>query len=47
VFWNKTVLGFWTVQELALRHKDGRTERGPRATAVMSGVFMVFVFLHE
>ena len=21
VFWNKTVVGFWTLQELALRHK--------------------------
>ena len=28
VFWNKTVLGFRPVQELALRHKDGRTGRG-------------------
>ena len=27
VFWNKTVLGFRPVQELALRHKDGRTGR--------------------
>jgi len=25
--WNKTVLGFWIVQELALRHKAGRTGR--------------------
>jgi len=30
VFWNKTVLGFWTVQELALRHKAGRTGRQGR-----------------
>lgn len=27
VFWNKTVLGFWAVQELALKHKTGRTGR--------------------
>ena len=27
VFWNKTVLGFWTVQEHALRHKARRTGR--------------------
>ena len=25
--WNKTVLGFWPVRELALRHKGGRTGR--------------------
>jgi hypothetical protein len=40
-FWNKTGLGFWIVQELALRHKAGRT--GRKATAVMSGVFNVLV----
>ena len=27
VFWNKTVLGLRPVQDLALRHKDGRTGR--------------------
>jgi len=27
VFWHKTVLRFWTVRELALRHKAGRTGR--------------------
>ena len=25
--WYKTVLGFWAVQEPALRHKNGRTGR--------------------
>ena len=44
VFWNKTVLGLWPVQELALRHKAGRTGQWAKATAVMSGVFIVFVF---
>ena len=47
VFWNKTVLGLRPVQELALRHRDGRTGRWPKATAFMSGVFMVFVFYNN
>ena len=27
LFWNKTVLDFWIVQEFTLRHKTGRTGR--------------------
>ena len=45
VFWNKTGLGFWTVQELALKHKTEEQDVRPKATAIMSGVFLVFVFI--
>ena len=44
VFWNKTGLGFWTVQELALRHKARRTGRRTEGHSHHGGVFLVFVF---
>jgi hypothetical protein len=45
VFWNKTVLGFWTVQELALWHKDGRTGRRAEGHSLHGGVFIVFFYI--
>ena len=45
VFWNKTVLSFRTVQELALSTRPEEQNIGPKATAVMSGVFIVFVVI--
>jgi hypothetical protein len=42
VFWNKTILGFLTVQELALRHKDGRTVRGAKGHSHHEWCFYCF-----
>ena len=44
-FWNKTVLGFWTVQEQLLGTRTEEQDVGPKATAIMSGVFLVFVYI--
>ena len=46
VFWSKTVLGFRPVQELALRHKDGRTECGAKGHSLHEWCFYCFCFHH-
>ena len=46
VFWNKTVLGFRPVQELALRHKDGRTGCGAKGHSLHEWCFYCFCFHH-
>ena len=45
VFWNKTVLFFWTVQELRklLGTRPGEQDVGPKATAIMV-VFLWFLY---
>ena len=42
-FGNQTVLGLWAVRELAFRRKTEALHVGPKASALMSGVFLVFV----
>ena len=46
VFWNKTVLGFRPVQELALRHKDGRTGCGAKGHSHHEWCFCCFCLYH-
>ena len=46
VFWNKTVLDFWTVQELALKHKAGRTGRWAEGHSHREWCFYCFCFHH-
>ena len=46
VLWNKTVLGFWAVQELALRHKAGRTGRWAEGQSRHEWGILCF-FLHH
>jgi len=45
-FWNKTVLGFRTVRELALRHKTERTGRWAEGLSRRAWCFYCF-FLHQ
>ena len=47
VFWNKTILGFRPVQELALRHKDGRTGCGAEGHSHHEWCFCGFCLLHH
>ena len=45
-FWNKTGLDFWTVQELALRHKAGRTGRRAEGHSHYEWCFYGFCFIN-
>lgn len=47
VFWNKTGLGFWTVQELALKHKAGRTGRWAEGRSHHEWCFFCFSLHHN
>ena len=44
-FWDKTGLGFWTVRELALRHKTGRT--GRKAAGHSHHAWCFYCFFHH
>ena len=44
-FWNKTVLYFWIVQELALKHKTGRTGRWAEGHRHHEWCFLLFFSL--
>jgi hypothetical protein len=46
-FGNQTVVGFWLVQEHALRHKAGRTACKVEGLSHHEWCFLLFLFLSE